>query len=199
GIRRHDVVTALHRQGAHRLADVERATLSPSGSIVFDVYEQARPVTVGQWRAAHDELLAEMRALGADHGRPISTHAAPGPVLAGGGCCYQVSGPADHRPSSACSTSPIRSPTSSMPTDIRTRFAGTSSCEPAVEAWVIAPGCSISDSTPPSDSARVNKVVRAQKSSAACSPPASSTEIMPPNRRICLAAAAWVGCDSRPG
>ncbi len=68
GIRRHDVVTALHRQGAHRLADVERATLSPSGSIVFEVYAQARPVTVGQWRAAHDELLAEIRALRAERG-----------------------------------------------------------------------------------------------------------------------------------
>ena len=31
----------------------------------------------------------------------------------------------------------------------------TSSGEPATEAWVIRPGCSISDSTAPSDSASV--------------------------------------------
>ena len=43
-----------------------------------------------------------------------------------------------------------------MPTERRTRSAGTSRAEPATEACVIRPGCSISDSTPPSDSPRVN-------------------------------------------
>ncbi len=51
-----------------------------------------------------------------------------------------------------------------MPTDRRTRSSGTSSAEPAVDACVIAPGCSMSDSTPPSDSASVKISVRVQKS-----------------------------------
>ncbi len=44
----------------------------------------------------------------------------------------------------------------SMPTDSRRRLSGTSSGEPAAEAWVIAAGCSIRLSTAPSDSASVN-------------------------------------------
>ncbi|SLI08520.1 Uncharacterised protein [Mycobacteroides abscessus subsp. abscessus] len=68
-----------------------------------------------------------------------------------------------------------------------------------MEACVIAPGCSISDSTPPSDSARVKIFVREQKSSAASRPPCNRTEIMPPKRRICLSATAWPGCSGRPG
>src|SRR3954447_1635555 len=55
-----------------------------------------------------------------------------------------------------------------MPTDSRTRSSGTSSCEPAVDACVIAPGYSISDSTPPNDSARMKTSVRDQKACAAC-------------------------------
>ena len=45
-------------------------------------------------------------------------------------------------------------PACSMPTDSRIRSAGTSSGEPAAEACVIAPGCSIRLSTAPSDSAK---------------------------------------------
>ena len=48
-----------------------------------------------------------------------------------------------------------------MPTDSRTRFGGTSSGEPATDAWVIAPGCSMRLSTAPSDSASVNTRVAA--------------------------------------
>ncbi len=62
--------------------------------------------------------------------------------------------------SSARDRSASRSSAVSMPTDRRTRSAGTSSCEPATDAWVIRPGCSMSDSTPPSDSASVNTCVR---------------------------------------
>ena len=47
-----------------------------------------------------------------------------------------------------------------------TRSAGTSSGEPATLACVIGPGTSISDSTPPSDSARKNSSVRRATSSA---------------------------------
>ena len=49
-----------------------------------------------------------------------------------------------------------------MPTDSRTRSPGTSSGEPAALAWVIRPGCSISDSTPPSDSPSTNSLARLQ-------------------------------------
>ena len=78
---------------------------------------------------------------------------------------------------------------SSMPTDSRTRSSGTSSCDPAVEACVIAPGCSISDSTPPSDSARMKISVREQKSRAACGPPAQ------PDRHHAAEAAHLPGGD----
>ena len=60
---------------------------------------------------------------------------------------------------SAWSRSASRSSTSSMPTESRTRSAGTSSGDPATLACVIRPGCSISDSTPPSDSPSVNTCV----------------------------------------
>ena len=49
-----------------------------------------------------------------------------------------------------------RSSTVSMPTERRTSAPGTSSGEPAADACVIRPGCSMSDSTAPSDSASVN-------------------------------------------
>ena len=48
----------------------------------------------------------------------------------------------------------------------RTRSAGTSRSVPATLAWVIRPGCSMSDSTPPSDSPRVNTWVRRRPCSA---------------------------------
>lgn len=76
----------------------------------------------------------------------------------------------------------------SMPTEMRTRSAGTSSAEPAAEACVMRPGCSIRDSTPPSDSPSVNTLARLQTSTAASSPPATWKETMPPNALICLAA-----------
>ena len=47
-----------------------------------------------------------------------------------------------------------------MPTDSRIRLSGTSSGEPAAEAWVIWPGCSMRLSTAPSDSASVNSCGR---------------------------------------
>ena len=55
--------------------------------------------------------------------------------------------------------SAIRSSTFSIPTDRRTSAGSTSRCEPATEAWVIVAGISTSDSTPPSDSARVKSRV----------------------------------------
>ena len=79
------------------------------------------------------------------------------------------------RESSAARRSATRSSAASMPTDSRTRSAGTSSGEPAAEAWVIDAGCSISDSTPPSDSASVNSRVRSQTAERAASPPAAGS------------------------
>src|SRR3954454_6040130 len=100
---------------------------------------------------------------------------------------------------SACSRSASRSSTSSMPTDSRTRSAGTSSGDPAALAWVIRPGCSISDSTPPSDSASVNSRVRSQTLSAASSPSRSRNDTIPPKPDICFAAMSWPGWDGSPG
>ena len=86
-----------------------------------------------------------------------------------------------------------------MPTLSRIRSAGTSSGVPATEAWVILPGCSISDSTPPSDSPRVKTSALLQMSSACCSPPVTRNDTIPPYRFICLAAVSWPGWPSTPG
>ena len=56
---------------------------------------------------------------------------------------------------------------SSMPQLSRTRSAGTAAAEPSTDWCVIACGTSISDSTPPSDSASVNSLVRARSPSRA--------------------------------
>src|SRR6185295_4187972 len=89
---------------------------------------------------------------------------------------------------SAWARSAIRSSASSMPTDSRTRSPGTSSMEPATLACVIRPGCSMSDSTPPSDSPNVNSDVSEHNFSAASSPPRKANDTMPPKPRICRAA-----------
>ena len=84
------------------------------------------------------------------------------------------------------SRSASRSSAVSMPTLSRTRSAGTSRSVPATLAWVIRPGCSISDSTPPSDSPRVKTRVRSQtRERLLDSPPATRNDTMPPNRFIC--------------
>ena len=56
--------------------------------------------------------------------------------------------------------SATRSSVVSMPTDRRTSAGSTASGESTAEAWVMRAGCSMSDSTPPSDSASVNSRVR---------------------------------------
>ena len=61
------------------------------------------------------------------------------------------------------------------------------------------PGCSMRDSTPPRDSARVKTRVRATTSRAACSPAARVKETMPPKSRIWRAASSWPGWSGRPG
>ena len=50
----------------------------------------------------------------------------------------------------------------------------------AVEACVMRPGCSISDSTPPSDSPSVHSRVASQTCSAASSPAATRNDTIPP-------------------
>ena len=70
----------------------------------------------------------------------------------------------------------------------KTRSAGTSSGDPAAEACVIRPGCSISDSTPPRDSPRMKSLVRPHAATAASSPPRTRNDTIPPNPRICFAA-----------
>ena len=73
----------------------------------------------------------------------------------------------------ARSRSAIRSSAVSMPTREPDQVGGhLAASVPATLACVIRPGCSISDSTPPSDSPRVNTSARSQTSSAAASPPA---------------------------
>ena len=69
------------------------------------------------------------------------------------------------------------------------------------------PGCSMSDSTPPSDSASVKTLVRLHTSSAAASPPASRKLTMPPAARIAefllghpaVASVRYPGLPDHPG
>src|SRR5690606_25334317 len=125
-------------------------------------------------------------------GRNIAPAHRPGALLGGG--ANHV-----HSPSSAWSRSASRSSTVSIPTDSRTRSSGTAKGEPATEAWVIRAGCSINDSTPPSDSASRNSLARLQASTAAGAPPASRNDTMPPKRRICPAATLCPGWLGSPG
>ncbi len=80
-----------------------------------------------------------------------------------------------------------RSSMPSMPTESRTSEGSTSSSDPATEVWVIAAGISTSDSTPPSDSARVNQRVASANAVARSAAPrswrppgAGTNETIPP-------------------
>ncbi len=67
------------------------------------------------------------------------------------------------------------------------------------EAWVMIAGCSMSDSTPPSDSAQAKIFTVLRKRRAASSPPLMSKVIMPPKPFICFFASACCGWVGRPG
>ncbi|HVV22918.1 MAG TPA: YetF domain-containing protein [Pseudonocardiaceae bacterium] len=62
GLRRPDVAAALRRQGASSLKEVKRASLEPGGTIVVDLEPDAEDLTVGEFKAAEAELVAELRA-----------------------------------------------------------------------------------------------------------------------------------------
>src|SRR4029453_8066204 len=96
---------------------------------------------------------------------------------------------------SADSRSAIRSSADSIPTESRMRLRGAANGESAVDACVICAGCSIRLSTPPSDSARVQTLVRATISTASSSEPARN-EIIPPKSdiwRLAISCPGWVG------
>ena len=95
--------------------------------------------------------------------------------------------------------SATRSSVVSMPTERRTSVGSTASGESTADAWVMRAGCSMSDSTPPSDSASVNSRVRATSSSAVSSPPNARKLTMPPKSRIWRRAMAWPGWSASPG
>jgi uncharacterized membrane protein YcaP (DUF421 family) len=56
GLRLPEVMAALHRQGADRIADVEIATLEPGGAIRVELVEDARSASYGELRQAVAEL-----------------------------------------------------------------------------------------------------------------------------------------------
>src|SRR5579862_2584034 len=80
---------------------------------------------------------------------------------------------------SAVSRSATRSVGASIPTDRRTRLRGAANGASVVAACVIRAGCSMRLSTPPSDSARMKTLVRAQSATASSSVSARK-ETMPP-------------------
>src|SRR4051812_25046102 len=71
----------------------------------------------------------------------------------------------------AVARSLMRSSESSIPTLNRMRLSGTARGELATLAWVITPGCSISDSTPPRLSASKNSFVFCAIRLASSNPP----------------------------
>ena len=104
------------------------------------------------------------------------------------------------RASRAWRRSATRSAASSRPTQSRTSEGGTSSGEPATDAWVMRPGCSMRDSTAPSDSARVNSLgPRRPARGRPPRRPRSVKQTMPPKSRICFAAASWPGWSGSTG
>jgi uncharacterized membrane protein YcaP (DUF421 family) len=61
GLRKADVVLALHKQGATSIDDVKQAVLAPGGSILLTLRDEANPATradVARLEAKLDRLLA---------------------------------------------------------------------------------------------------------------------------------------------
>src|SRR5437870_6139723 len=107
-----------------------------------------------------------------------------------------------HACASARSRSEIRSATSSMPTEMRTRPSATPCARrvsAGMEACVITAGSSINDSTPPRLSASVKSWVRSTTRRAGSSPPLTSKEIMPPKPDIWRWASSRCGFLGEPG
>lgn len=64
GLRRSDVATAIRRQGASSIDEVERASLEPGGQIVVNLKSDAQDLTVADFRAGEAEqaaLIGELR------------------------------------------------------------------------------------------------------------------------------------------
>lgn len=66
GLRRGDVVAACRQQGAQDVSEIKEATLSPGGTIVVTLTEDARDVTIADLRAEHERLVTALRAELAD-------------------------------------------------------------------------------------------------------------------------------------
>lgn len=62
GLRRADVATALRHQGAADITEVAEANLEPGGSIVVNLKPDAQDLTVGDYHADQDRVIAELRA-----------------------------------------------------------------------------------------------------------------------------------------
>jgi uncharacterized membrane protein YcaP (DUF421 family) len=62
GLRRADVATALRRQGAASIDQVEQASLEPGGSIVVDLKPDAQDLTVGEYRNDQARMIEELRS-----------------------------------------------------------------------------------------------------------------------------------------
>ncbi len=65
GLRRADIIVALRRQGAESIDEVERATLTPRGSIVVDLYPWAQNATVRDVQLTDRTLDVRLAELGA--------------------------------------------------------------------------------------------------------------------------------------
>lgn len=62
GLRRSDVTAACRQQGADDISEIKEATLSPGGTIVVTLDDDARDVTLRDLRAENARLLERLRA-----------------------------------------------------------------------------------------------------------------------------------------
>ncbi|WP_211178077.1 DUF421 domain-containing protein [Pseudonocardia acidicola] len=78
GLRRADVIAACRQQGAGNISEIKEATLSPGGTIVVTLTDDARDVTIRDLRAENARLVEQLRTelLDALHERPGRPEAA---------------------------------------------------------------------------------------------------------------------------
>ena len=81
GLRVPEVMAALHRQGADRFEDVQRASLEPGGAISMELTEDARSASYGELRAAVAELRdhLDQRLAALESSLAAALRAAPSP------------------------------------------------------------------------------------------------------------------------
>lgn len=75
GLRRADVVAACRQQGADDISEIKEATLTPGGTIVVNLNEDSRDVTISDLRKENARLIEQLRA---EFSQALADKPAPG-------------------------------------------------------------------------------------------------------------------------